>query len=154
MVAKQQKVSGLTDHLGYWMRHVSNHVSYSFARKLEGKGVTTAEWVLMRVLYDVEAMPPSRIADRMGMTRGAISKLADRLIDKSMLVRAENPGDKRAHTLSLTGKGRRLVPDLATIADENDKAFFSDLAAAERSQMKALLMKIVERRRLRGVPVN
>jgi DNA-binding MarR family transcriptional regulator len=38
----------------------------------------------------------------MGMTRGAISKLADRLIAKSLLVRTADPQDGRAQSLSLT----------------------------------------------------
>ncbi|MGH7103573.1 MAG: MarR family winged helix-turn-helix transcriptional regulator [Acetobacteraceae bacterium] len=69
--------SDLTDHLGYWLRYVSNHVSQAFARKVEAHGVTVAEWVLMRQLPDEKALAPSRLAERMGMTRGAISKLAD-----------------------------------------------------------------------------
>ena len=44
--------SELTTHLGYWLRLVSNHVSQAFARKLEGRGVTVAEWVVMRLLLD------------------------------------------------------------------------------------------------------
>lgn len=148
------KIPALTDHLGYWMRQVSNHVSQSFARKLAGKGVTTAEWVLMRVLYDVDGLAPSRIADQLGMTRGAISKLADRLIDKKMLTRAENPEDQRAHTLSLSRRGRDLVPELAQLADENDAALFRDLTDTERSRMEAILRKIAESHGLRHVPVD
>ncbi len=37
--------SDLHDHLGYWLRTVSNAVSQSFARKVEGEGVTVAERV-------------------------------------------------------------------------------------------------------------
>lgn len=150
----RQQISGLTDHIGYGMRLVSNHVSHSFARKLESKGVTTAEWVLLRVLYDSEALAPSRAAAQMGMTRGAISKLADRLIDKRMLTRAENPDDKRAHSLSLTDKGRRLVPELARIADQNDESFFRPLTRAEREQIKVLLGKLVESHALSAPPVD
>src|SRR5271167_3770136 len=98
----------LTAHLGYWLRYVSNHVSQAFARKLEAHGVTVAEWVLMRQLLDVEALAPSRLAERMGMTRGAISKLADRLIVKSLAARAADPEDGRAQTLSLTLAGRAI----------------------------------------------
>ncbi|MBX9710452.1 MAG: MarR family transcriptional regulator, partial [Xanthobacteraceae bacterium] len=72
-------VSDLTAHIGFWLRMVSNHVSHAFAAKLAEKGVTVAEWSLMRALYAQEPMPPSRVADQMGMTRGAITKLADRL---------------------------------------------------------------------------
>jgi hypothetical protein len=75
--------SDLTDHLGYWLRYVSNHVSQTFARKIEARGVTVAERVLMRQLLEEQALAPSRLAERMGMTRGAITKLADRLIAKS-----------------------------------------------------------------------
>ncbi len=38
----------LTSHLGYWLRYVSNHASHAFARKLDGRDVTVAEWVVMR----------------------------------------------------------------------------------------------------------
>ena len=153
-MTNRQSVSVLSRHLGYWMRQVSNHVSQSFARKLEGRGVTTAEWVLMRVLYDVDALAPSRIARQLGMTRGAISKLADRLIDKNMLIRLASPEDLRAHTLSLSRRGRELVPELARLADENDEEFFRDLTDAERSRLEAMLRKIVERRGLGRIPVD
>ena len=94
-----KSASDLSAHVGYWLRYVSNHVSQAFARKMEAHGVTVAEWVVMRQLFEEEALAPSRLADRMGMTRGAISKLADRLISKSMLVRAADPKDGRAQTL-------------------------------------------------------
>ena len=90
---QQPDIAALTDHLGYWLRLVSNHVSHAFARGIEGQGVTVAEWVVLRQLYDVDALAPSRLAERMGMTRGAISKLADRLIAKALIARTEDPDD-------------------------------------------------------------
>src|ERR1700677_4357214 len=104
-----RSASGLTAHLGYRLRYVSNHVSQSFARKVEAHGVTVAEWVLMRQLLGEEALAPSALAKRMHMTRGAISKLADRLIAKQLLARAADPEDGRAQTLSLTRLGRSIV---------------------------------------------
>ena len=84
-------VSELTAHLGYWLRHVSNHVSQSFGRKLAAKDVTVAEWALMRVLHDRKPTTPSQVADDMGMTRGAITKLADRLLAKRLIDREATP---------------------------------------------------------------
>ena len=146
--------SDLTSHLGYWLRYVSNHVSQAFARKVEAHGVTVAEWVLMRQLLDEEALAPSRLAERMGMTRGAVSKLADRLIAKSLLARASNPADGRAQTLSLTRAGRSLVPKLAVLADANDAEFFDHLAPNERAALLRTLQEIVEKRGLTFLPVD
>lgn len=146
--------SDLSRHLGYWLRYVSNHVSQGFARKVEAHGVTVAEWVLMRQLLEVEALAPSRLAENMGMTRGAVSKLADRLIAKSLLARAANPHDGRGQTLSLTRAGRSMVPKLAALADANDAEFFDHLAPKERALLFGLLRGIVERRGLKSLPVD
>ena len=146
--------SDLTSHLGYWLRYVSNHVSQAFARKVEAHGVTVAEWVLMRQLLDSEAVSPSRLAERMGMTRGAISRLADRLIAKSLVVRVADPDDGRAQTLSLTPAGRALVPELAALADANDAEFFDHLTSKERAALLRTLREIVDQRGLGSMPVD
>ena len=131
-----RSASDLTAHLGYWLRYVSNHVSQAFARKVEAHGVTVAEWVLMRQLLDEEALAPSRLAECMGMTRGAISKLADRLIAKSLLVRTADPQDGRAQTLA------------------HDAEFFGHLAPKDRTALLRTLRQIVEKRGLKSLPVD
>jgi DNA-binding MarR family transcriptional regulator len=146
--------SDLTSHLGYWLRYVSNHVSHAFALKVEAKGVTVAEWVVLRDLYETGAIAPSGLAERLGMTRGAISKLADRLIDKLLVAREANAEDARAQTLALTQKGYRLVPELAALADEDDAEFFGHLKPEERLVLERVLKGIVERRGLKSVPVG
>jgi DNA-binding MarR family transcriptional regulator len=146
--------SRLTAHLGYWLRLVSNHVSQGFARKVEAHGVTVAEWVLMRQLFDADALAPSRLAGRMGMTRGAVTRLADRLIAKSLVTRTADPQDGRAQTLALTVLGRGLVPQLAALADANDKEFFDQLAPEDRAALLRILRGIVETRSLKSLPVD
>ena len=153
-MSQTNSASELSDHLGYWLRYVSNHVSQAFARKVEAHGVTVAEWVLMRQLLDVEALAPSRVADGMGMTRGAVTRLADRLIAKKMVTRAADPEDGRAQTLSLTPAGRGIVPKLAALADANDAEFFDHLTAADRAALLRILEGIVEKRGLRSLPVD
>jgi DNA-binding MarR family transcriptional regulator len=144
----------LTAHLGYWLRYVSNHVSHAFARKLEDHGVTVAEWATMRELYGVECLAPSRLAGQLGLTRGAITKLADRLVAKGLATRTPDPGDARAQTLALTAQGRGLVPKLAALADENDAEFFSHLNVKERSMVEHVLKDIVRMRDLKSIPVD
>ena len=89
-------VSELTDHTGYWMRMVSNAVSQAFARKVSDEDVTVAEWAFMRALDHMNPTPPSVLADRMGMTKGAISKLAERLQAKGLIERTESRGQARS----------------------------------------------------------
>jgi DNA-binding MarR family transcriptional regulator len=146
--------SELTDHTGYWMRMVSNAVSQEFARKVSGEGVTVAEWSFMRALCDLEPTAPSALAERMGMTKGAISKLAERLTAKGLVARAESLEDKRAHSLSLTTQGRAKIPVLASMADSNDAEFFGVLTEQERGALDRILRLLAERRELKTTPVD
>jgi DNA-binding MarR family transcriptional regulator len=147
-------ISNLESHLGYWLRAVSNAVSYNFARKVEAEGVTVAEWVLMRVLYDTNGLPPTMLADRLGMTKGAVTKLADRLIEKKLVQRKANPDDRRAQTLALLQPAGVMVPRLAALADQNDAEFFGALTAGEREELNRLMRKIVASRALTGIPTD
>jgi DNA-binding MarR family transcriptional regulator len=146
--------SPLNAHLGYWLRFVSNHVSQSFARKVEAHGVTVAEWVLLRQLLDHDALAPSRAAELMGMTRGAISKLAERLVDKRLINRSHDPHDGRAQRLALSAAGRALVPRLAALADANDAEFFAHLSADDQASLRRILEAVVAERGLTAPPVD
>lgn len=151
---RTRPVSDLQHHLGYWLRTVSNAVSHSFARRVEREGVTVAEWVFLRVLYDTEGLAPSAVAERLGMTKGAISKLADRLLDKALVQREANRDDLRAHSLALTPEGRALVPRLAKLADANDASFFGALSADEQRRLARLLRKLALAHALTSAPID
>ena len=151
--AKSGAASPLQAHLGFWLRFVSNQVSHAFERKLATLDVSVAEWVVLRELYDGDRAP-SALAERIGMTRGAITKIADRLIAKSLCTRSASDKDARAQVLALTRQGRALVPKLAGIADSNDAAFFGHLAPKERGMIEDAMRDIVRRLGLRGQPVD
>ena len=153
-MAKKIEVSELETHLGYWLRFVSNHVSHAFMRKVEAKGVTVAEWAVMREMLESGPVNPSQLADRLGMTRGAISKLVERLCRKDFVRRTASDGDRRYQSVALTAKGEKLVPRLALLADENDREFFGHLPGEERADLVRLLKNVVHRHGWKDVPVS
>lgn len=146
--------SPLKSHIGFWMRFVSNHVSQSFARSLLDSGITVAEWVVLREMFETMSMSPSMVAEAVGLTRGAVSKLVDRLVEKKLVTRRESSDDRRFQTIALTGAGRHLVPKLAAIADRNDKRYFSPLSQTERDALLATLKKLVQAHGLTRIPTE
>jgi DNA-binding MarR family transcriptional regulator len=163
---READVSDLKSHTGFWLRFVSNHVSHAFARKLQASGVTVAEWVVLREMFALAGrtqgkalgatpnLPPSLLAETTGLTRGAISKLVDRLLHKKLLTREERSDDRRFQSIALTEAGRKLVPKLAALADENDAEFFSALTQRERQVLMETLKKLVEANRLTKIPTE
>jgi DNA-binding MarR family transcriptional regulator len=150
----KRPISGLQDHVGYWLRFVSNHVSHAFTQKVEARGVTVAEWVLMREMFDAGDANPSHLADTLGLTRGAVSKLVERLCKKNLAKRSADGPDRRYQAVTLTPQGKKLVPVLARLADENDREFFGHLSAEQRTRLVDQLTGLVQRHGWKDRPVN
>lgn len=153
-MAHQKNTSRLEDHAGYWLRYVSNHVSHAFAKKVEAQGVTVAEWVLLRQMLVIGTANPSQLADALGMTRGAISKLIDRLCRKNLATRLASENDRRYQTVELTASGRKLAPKLADLADANDREFFGHLKGKDKIWLITLLQDMVRQHGWKDLPVN
>lgn len=148
-------VSELESHTGFWLRFVSNHVSQGFARKVAGSGVTVAEWVILRQMLAAGETAPNRLASSCDLTRGAVSKLIDRLLRKGLVSRTtEADGDRRYQQVKLTAAGRALVPKLAALADSNDDEFFSHLCEREREALVATLKKLAAANKMKTVPTT
>jgi DNA-binding MarR family transcriptional regulator len=154
MSRARPNISRLDSHLGYWLRFVSNSVSHAFQAKVAAHDVTVAEWVALRELYDHEVIAPSALAEQLGMTRGTVSKLVDRLLVKKLVQRTQGEGDRRYQELAITAAGRALVPKLAALADANDAEFFGHLGARERTTLEAALRDIVRQSGLSAHPVD
>lgn len=152
---QEPEASQLKSHIGYHLRVVSNAVSHSFARKLAATDVTVAEWVILREMYSGnKKTSPGMVAELTGLTRGAVSKLVDRLLNKGLVTRTESTGDRRYQEIQLTPKASRLVPQLARIADENDESFFSILSGPEKKTLVRTLVRLATIHRLNAHPIE
>lgn len=151
---ERDDVSTLETHLGFWLRFVSNHVSGRFQQLVEENGVSVSEWVALRQLFPSSSLSPAELIASLGMTKGAISKVLDRLETKGLARRSSDPEDGRAQRIELTRAGRTLIPRLAALADQNDAHFFGHLAPEERESLQRTLMAIVRKHQLKTVPTE
>ena len=134
--------SKLERHLGYWLRCLSNFVSHSFAERLANQGVSVAQWVVLRTLYDGDGLTLNEAAKQVGVDKSTLSRMIERLVQKGLASRSEGP-DRRSVGLRLTSAGKKLVPKLAKLADENDEAFFHTLAARQRQEFLIVIQHLL-----------
>lgn len=137
------QISKLESHLGYWLRCLSNYVHHSFAAKLEVLDISVAQWVALRVLYDNESLSLTNAAQVIGVDSSSLSRLMERLAQKGLVARL-NCKDRRSIALSLTVEGKKLVPILAKLADENDEDFFKSLSPKEKEVLQTTIQKLLK----------
>jgi DNA-binding MarR family transcriptional regulator len=148
------KPSDLEDHLGYWLRKLSNQVSGTFAGRLEKHGVSVANWVVLRVLYDQESLPLKDMVAQVGVDQGALSRMVERLVVRGLVSRKESPSSRREVAIALTAEGRSLVPKLAKEADENDRAFLQYLTKRQQEGFLKAIKTLLSHNPSREIPLD
>lgn len=133
----------LDQFLPYRLSVTSNLVSDRIARTYVSLfGLTIPEWRLIAVIAEVEAVTQADIGERTRMDKVTVSRAAIALVERGLLARAPNPGDKRSHHLSLTPSGRDLYASVAPKALELERTIFSRFSEKELGDFVAMLRRI------------
>jgi DNA-binding MarR family transcriptional regulator len=87
-------------------------------------GITFPQAQALRAIYDRGRLQPAALAEHLGVTRGNVTGLVDRLEERGLLVRRPSAQDGRSVDLALTAQGRRLVVQAeAASRDALDEGF-------------------------------
>jgi DNA-binding MarR family transcriptional regulator len=135
-------ISNLEDHIGYWLRCLSNCVHNSFAASLAEHNISVEQWVVLRTLYNLKDIMLSQAAEIIGVDKGSLSRMVERLVKRGLVNRAEGQ-NRRSIKLSLTKSGMDLVPKLAKLADSNDERLFRSLTASQKTGLLDMLKNLL-----------
>jgi DNA-binding MarR family transcriptional regulator len=86
-------------------------------------------------------MTLGELSQRMMVSNGNVTGLAERLVDQGLLDRRPSPNDRRAQIVSLTAEGRRAFRAMARTHEDWIAQLFAGLDAAEIETLMALLAK-------------
>jgi DNA-binding MarR family transcriptional regulator len=86
-------------------------------------------------------MTLGELSQRMMVSNGNVTGLAERLVEQGLLDRRPSPNDRRAQIVSLTADGRRAFRAMARTHEDWIAQIFAGLDAAEIDQLMALLGK-------------
>jgi len=86
-------------------------------------------------------MTLGELSQRMMVSNGNVTGLAERLVEQGLLDRRASPTDRRAQIVSLTAEGRRAFRAMARTHEDWIADIFSGLNAAEIDTLMNLLAK-------------
>ncbi len=78
-------------------------------RRSRGSGISVPQFRVLTFLNRAEAASLSAVADRVGLSLPAMSRLVEGLVQRRLVHREESPADRRRVTLHLTADGRELI---------------------------------------------
>ena len=108
-------------------------------RELTRLNIRAGQVPILRILDEEDGITQEEIKRQLHMDKGALAKTIKPLITHGYIVRAQSLDDGRAYAISLTEKGRTIMPHLSGIIAGWIKTITRDLTASERQTAHELL---------------
>jgi DNA-binding MarR family transcriptional regulator len=133
----------LDDFLPFRLSFTSNLVSDRIARAYQSLfGLTIPEWRLVAVIAEGGGITQQAIGAKTRMDKVTVSRAAIALVERGLIERAPNAGDRRSHLLRLTAAGTALYQQVAPKALELERRIFGGFDAGRVAAFVAMLREI------------
>lgn len=86
----------------------------------------------------------NQVAERTAMDKVAVSRTLARLVERGLIVRSTDDGDRRRSVLALSARGKRIHTQIAPLALEMEHKLLAGFDKEERRLLDRLLGKLSE----------
>lgn len=144
-VADSQSVDALYKRPGFLLRR-AHQISVSlFMEQAAQYGVTTTQYGVLVILRACEGLDQIGLSKKVGLDRSTTGLVIKKLESDGLVVRVEDPEDRRRKIIVLTAKGERKLEGLRPAAARSQDIALSAFSPEEAAQFLGLLEKFVSR---------
>jgi MarR family transcriptional regulator, 2-MHQ and catechol-resistance regulon repressor len=131
------------DHVHAWLvLGKAFHAMTKFtAAGIQESGLGDSDFRVLEVLLHKGPLPVNVIGPKVFLTPGSISTAVDRLFDKGLVSREEDPEDRRIRVVALTENGKALIRPIYRKHVEDIRRVFADFTPADIRQLERLMKK-------------
>jgi DNA-binding MarR family transcriptional regulator len=122
----------------------SKQVSSAYTAFFNRHGLSDGKFAVLAMLNERprKSFAPSELADRVSVSRAAVTSIIDGLEASDLVERQNAPSDRRMQVIQLTAQGSELLETLMPEHYRRTTALMSSLTELERSFLRGLLEKI------------
>jgi MarR family transcriptional regulator, 2-MHQ and catechol-resistance regulon repressor len=133
-------LSGVHTWLVLWK--AARAVEARALQSIDGTGLGASDFAILETLLHKGPLPVNAIGRKVLLTTGSITTAVDRLADRELVVRKDDPADRRVRRVALTPKGRKLIERAFEVHAADLETTVAVLTRQERATLLALLRKL------------
>ena len=135
---------GLEGQLSYLIAQVNSRIEEELEEQLKPEGVPIEQLRILSVLA-VAPTPMLQLAEAVFVEGPTLTKMIDRMITDSLVLRAPDPTDRRRVIIHLTERGRLLHRRLSGIARKQQQQLLGRLNKKKAEQLQVLLRDLIQK---------
>ena len=136
----------LNDKPGHVARRFQQIAVAVFHAEMEEAGfdLTPVQYAALVAIAAHPGMDQATLAGTIAYDRTTITGVIDRLAQKGLVVRTPSPRDRRAHELSITAAGDKLLRQVEPAVQAAQRSMMRGLTAAEGKELMRLMRKAID----------
>jgi len=133
-------------NLSYLIIKASRNLKNKLDKALKEFDITAAQFaVIVQIHLSDLPITAAEIAQKLGSDRPTISGIINRLEKKGIVLKIDNPADKRSSYLEIYKESNKLVEKIKIISDELTTNIFSIYSKEETKQFTEMVLNLIER---------
>jgi MarR family 2-MHQ and catechol resistance regulon transcriptional repressor len=109
---------------------------------LQGLEMCPSDFGVLEALLHKGPLPVNAIGKKVLLSSGSMTAAVDRLAERGLVERKDDPEDRRTRVVHLTDAGRKLIRKLFAIHERDMERAVSSLNARELEELSGLLRKL------------
>ncbi|MBN1651471.1 MAG: MarR family transcriptional regulator [Bacteroidales bacterium] len=105
--------------------------------------ITIDQKLILQYLNDYPELSQKEIAELVFKDNASLTRMIDSMVNKKILYRTINDGDRRRYKLKITAKGKEILDKLAPVIIENRRRALANITVEEMVQLEKTLNKIL-----------
>jgi DNA-binding MarR family transcriptional regulator len=106
--------------------------------------ITPRQFGVLMALYQLGALTPSVLADRISCDRNTLSEMLKRMTARRLISKKNNPDDRRSIQVQITAKGEEALLAVVPVAAELQNIMLAPLRKEDRAHFLKCLLAIAK----------
>lgn len=137
-----------------WIKVVMHNSMANLTRYARDNGYSVQQLMALNFISRHESCGVSDLGERMGVTSAAASQLLERLVQQGLVLRTEDPNDRRSKLIALTDKGREILSDSDLARSSWLPVLEQNLTPEEFKQTLQVMKMLTEKARALDYPLD
>lgn len=130
------------DLVGSLIHDVAHLLRLHIDERLQPFRLTRVHWLAIGIIGENERLTQAELANKLELGAATTGKLVDRLEERGLVRRENDPNDRRSNLLALTPDAKAILRKLARVSKELRQEILCDLSETEQERLKRSLLKI------------
>jgi DNA-binding MarR family transcriptional regulator len=132
----------LEEHVCFLLDVATRRITRFYNRRLRRFGITYNHLFILTCLWEQDGVHAKELAKQLDLDSSSLTGHLDRLERVALVVRQDDPDDRRAVRVFLTAKGRRLQAQLEPISQELKETLQRGVPPERVTALRAALQNI------------